>query len=133
MSCRSRKPASSRSYATAQRQGFTLIEIMVSVVILSIGVLGLAGLSVVAGTQTRGASLQYTASLVVQTRFDSLTSIQCQFLAPYGPQSGSATALGVTEKWSVRDGNDVKTITDTVTFRGRKKPLAYTSIIPCRD
>ena len=124
---------SARRRSTAQRRGFSLVEVMVAMVILGVGVLGLAGLSVVAGAQWRGASAQYTASLVVQSRFDSLASIPCQLLAPSGPQSGTATTMGVTEKWWVRDGNDIKTIIDTVRFSSRRNPLAYTSIVPCRD
>jgi hypothetical protein len=41
--------------------------------------------------------------------------------------------LGVTERWSIEDGDDIKTLTDSVTFSPRTRPLVYRSIIPCRD
>jgi prepilin-type N-terminal cleavage/methylation domain-containing protein len=125
-----RRPSARRVRA---RRGFTLVELMVAILLLGVGVLGMAGLSVVAGAQWRGATLQQKASQLVQSRIDSLTSLQCSTLAPSGPQSGTLTFAGVTEKWWVRDGNNIKSIIDTVRFRGRTQPLVYTTIIPCRN
>jgi len=115
------------------RAGMSLVELIVAMVMLAVGLLGLASLSVRLSKQHGGSASQQFAALVVQSRFDSLASIHCQSLAPSGPVSGTATTRGVTEKWSIVDGNDIKTIRDTVTFAARKKPLAYLSVIPCRD
>ena len=122
-----------RTRRSAPRDGMTLIELMVAIILLGVGMLGLAGLSVTVAKQQRGGSLQETAALVVQSRLDSLASIQCSLLAPSGTQTGSATTMKVTERWVISDGNDIKTITDTVKFSGRVKPLVYKSVIPCRD
>jgi prepilin-type N-terminal cleavage/methylation domain-containing protein len=116
-----------------RRRGVTIIEVMVAILLLGVGLLGLAGFSLTSSKQYRGASLQERAALVVQSRLDSLTSVTCTALAPSGTQSGTATTLGVTEQWSVADGNDIKTIVDSVRFSGRTVPLVYRSIIPCRD
>jgi hypothetical protein len=70
---------------------------------------------------------------MVQSRIDSVASIRCEALAPSGTQTGTAVMLGVYEKWSIADGNDIKILTDTVTFLPRSRPLVYRSIIPCRD
>ncbi len=115
------------------RRGLTIIEMIVAIILLGVGMLGLAGFSLVAGNQMKGASLQETAALVVQSRLDSLASIMCTALAPTSTQTGTATTLGVTEKWIVADGNDIKTIIDSVRFSGRTRALVYQSIIPCRD
>lgn len=122
-----------RKYALGTRSGMTLVELMVAMVLLGVGLLGLAMLSIRVSKQHDGASDQQFAALVVQSRFDSLASIHCQTLAPSGPVSGTTVTRGITEKWRIADGNDIKVITDTVTFAARKKPLAYVSIIPCRD
>lgn len=111
----------------------TLIELVVAVMLLSIGLLGLAGFSYAMTKQQKSSATQQVAALVVQSRLDSLASISCTLLAPSGSQSGSATTQGVAERWVITDGNDIKTITDTVRFAGRKNPLVYKSIIPCRD
>jgi len=125
-----RKNSASRR---SNRAGLSLVELLVAVVLLSVGLLSLAMLSVRVMKQQDAASSQQFAALVVQSRFDSLSSIHCQALAPSGPQSGTVTTRGITERWSIVDGNDIKTITDTITFAARKKPLAYVSVIPCRD
>jgi hypothetical protein len=93
----------------------------------------MAGFSMSLSKQFKSSSKQETAALMVQSRLDSIASIRCELLAPSGPQSGTYTVLGVTERWNIADGNDIKVLTDTVTFSPRTQPLAYRSIIPCRD
>lgn len=115
------------------RTGMSLVEMLVAIILLGVGLLAMAALSVVVNAQTRNARSQQVAAMVVQSRLDSLSSIRCAALAPSGTQSGTTVTRGVTEKWSVTDGNDVKIIRDTVTFAARKNPLAYVSLIPCRD
>lgn len=111
----------------------TLIELMVAVMLLGIGLLGLAGFSLVMTTQQKASARQQMAALVVQSRLDSLASVSCVLLAPAGTQTGTANTQGISERWIIADGNDIKTVTDTVRFKGRKNPLVYKSIIPCRD
>jgi Tfp pilus assembly protein PilV len=115
------------------RKGVTIIEVIVAMIILTFGLLGMAGFSLTLTRQFKSSTKQETAALMVQSRIDSVASIRCQNLAPSGPQSGTLVRLGVTEKWTIEDGNDIKVLTDTVTFTPRKVPLAYRSIIPCRD
>ena len=115
------------------RKGVTIIEVMVAMLILTFGLLGMAGFSLTVTKQYKSSTKQETAALMVQSRIDSIASIRCQLLAPSGTQTGSATTLGVTEKWVIADGNDIKILTDTVTFSPRTVPLVYRSIIPCRD
>lgn len=115
------------------RRGITVIEVMIAIVLLSFGLLGLAGFSLTVTKQFKSSGLQETAALVVQSRLDSLTSIDCTLLATTSTQTGTATTMGVRESWVIADGNDIKNITDTVTFAGRTRPLVYRSVIPCRD
>jgi type IV pilus assembly protein PilV len=117
----------------AARQGMTLIELMVAMVILGVGMLAMAGLSLTVTRQFGTGARQADAALVVQSRIDSISTVSCQTLAPSGPVSGTTVTRGITEKWTITDGNDIKTIVDTVTFKGRTNPLVYQSIIPCRD
>lgn len=128
-----RPGASAARRARRDRKGMTLVELLVAMILLGVGLLALAGLSLVLNAQARSARLQQVASMAVQSRIDSLSSIRCQALAPSGTQSGIAVANGITERWQVTDGNDVKMIRDSVTFKPRKNALVYLSIIPCRD
>ena len=118
---------------TPPRRGMSLVELMVAIVLLGVGLLSMAAFSSAMTLQQRHAMNQQVASMVVQSRVDSLSSIHCKTLASSGSQSGSVTTRGVKERWTVADGNDIKIIYDTLTFTGRKKPLAYISVIPCRD
>lgn len=119
--------------ALRARRGMTIIEIVVAMMLLTFGLLGMAGFSLSMTRQMKASTFQETAALVVQSRIDSVASIRCQALAPSGTQTGTATTLGVTEKWVIADGNDIKTLTDTVSMPSRAKKLVYRSVIPCRD
>ena len=128
------RPTAQRS-APAARRGFTIVELVVAIMILAIGILGLAGSSAVITRQLGRGNLQTIASTVAQSRFDSLTSVGCATLAPVSgiSQTGTANTRGVTERWVVSDGNDVKLVDDTIRFLGRTQPLVYRTVIPCRD
>lgn len=126
------RPANRRP-ATSARKGVTIIEVIIALIVLTFGLLGMAGFSLTVTKQFKASGKQETAALMVQSRIDSVASIGCQSLAPSGTQSGTLTLLGVTEKWYIADGNDIKVLTDTVTFSPRTRPLVYRSIIPCRD
>lgn len=122
--------------ATGNRAGFTIIEVIVATMILSVGVLALAGTAAVVTKQMASGSRQTVASTIAQARFDSLSSVQCSNLAAGGATtSGTATFRNghVTETWQVTDGNDVKNIQDKVYVYGLRDTLVYTSLIPCRD
>jgi len=119
--------------ATSARKGVTIIEVIVAMMILTFGLLGMAGFSMTLTKQFKASTKQETAALMVQSRIDSVASIRCQALAPSGTQTGTLTSLGVTERWSIADGNDIKILTDSVTFTPRIRALVYRSIIPCRD
>lgn len=115
------------------RRGVTIVEVLIAMLVLTFGLLGMAGFSLTLTRQFKTSTRQETAALMVQSRLDSIASIRCETLAPSGTQSGTLVRLGVTEKWSIADGNDIKILTDTVTFSPRTVPLVYRSIIPCRD
>jgi Tfp pilus assembly protein PilV len=122
-----------RRTAAGERNGVTIIEVLIAMMVLSFGLLGMAGFSMTMTKQFKASTKQETAALLVQSRIDSVASIRCQALAPSGTQTGTFTSLGVTERWSIADGNDIKILTDSVTFAPRTRPLVYRSIIPCRD
>lgn len=117
----------------AGRRGFTLIEVIAAIILLTIGLLAVAGLGVVAAKTTRRGSTQTLAAAIAQSRFDSLSSLPCYTLAASGATSGTATIRGVQEKWRVVDGWNVKRLTDSLTVPGRTSILVYQSVIPCRE
>ena len=119
--------------AVNKRDGMTIIEVIVAMMVLTFALLGMAGFSLTVTKQFKDSTKQEAAALMVQSRIDSVASIGCQALAPSGPQSGTLVAMGVSEKWVIEDGNDIKILTDSVIFAPRTRHLVYRSIIPCRD
>lgn len=117
------------------RRGMSLIEVLVAVMVLTIALLGLAGMSGTVARQLGGGSRQTSAAMIVQSRIDSIASIApCTALVAEGAtRSGTTVTRGVTERWRLIDGNNVIRLIDTVTFSGRKRPLVYESLIPCRN
>ena len=114
------------------RAGFTVVEIIVAIMVLSIGVLGLASTAAVVQRQMASGERQSAAAAIAQSRFDKLTSVNCQSLAA---TTGTATWRHghVKEEWTVSAiNNNVRQITETITLTSYKKPLVYTTYIPCR-
>lgn len=127
------RPRGAARSGAADRRGFTLIEVIAAIILLTIGLLAVAGLGVVAAKTTRRGSTQTLAAAIAQSRFDSLSSLPCYTLAAAGATSGTATIRGVQEKWRVVDGWNVKRLTDSLTVPGRTSILVYQSVIPCRE
>lgn len=125
---------SRRRLAPRGRAGFTLIEVIAAIMLLSIGLLAVAGLGVVAAKTTRKGSSQTLAAALAQSRFDSLASLPCNTLAPgTTPTKGVSTVRGVRESWVVTDDWNVKNLSDTLTVPGRAGVLVFRSVIPCRE
>ncbi len=118
----------------APRRGATLVELIVAMVLLSIGLFSVVGSSGSVVKQLGGGRNQTVAASIAQARLDSLTSIGCQSLTPGGATtSGTSTSRSIKETWTVIDGFNVKNIRITMTVPGRNVPIIYETIIPCRD
>lgn len=115
------------------RSGVTLVEVIISIVMITIGVMGLLGSAASVSTQMGGGVRQTVAASIAQSRIDSLSSLACAQLAVAGVASGTSTKRGVKETWSVTDGKNVKTIVVQITIPKRTNPLNYSTVIPCRD
>ncbi|MGH7665228.1 MAG: type IV pilus modification PilV family protein [Gemmatimonadaceae bacterium] len=119
------------------RDGFTLVELIVAIVILSIGVLGLASTAAVVTRQMSGGAQQTLAANVAQSRFERLRSVNCSQLAI--PSTGSATGRGMSETWTLAAGASrnpsitAVVLTDTVKYylRGQVKTRAFRSVRTC--
>ena len=117
--------------ATSGR-GFTIIELVVAIVILAIGVLGLAGTSAVV-SRTLGQGTQHAqAASVAQTRFEIMRTTRCPV------NSGTATSGKFTEKWTrigTTGGATLRfyEVVDSVSYSvgGTAKKQAFRSVVQC--
>ena len=116
----------------APARGFTLVELMVAVMVMTVGILGLASTAGVITRMMSGAVQQTIAANVVQARFELLRNQPCATVA-----SGSATTRGISEAWTVVPaGTNLILIVDSTSFTtmsGRAPVVhAYQSYAPCR-
>lgn len=115
----------------APRAGFTLVELVVAILILTVGILGLASTAAIVTRNMGSAAQQTIAAQTAQSRFETLRSnYNCAALS-----SGSATAgKNVREWWTVTNGVGVVMIRDSVVFRvrGQQKFQVYQSMLPCK-
>jgi prepilin-type N-terminal cleavage/methylation domain-containing protein len=113
---------------TMNQRGYTIVEMLVAIMIFTVGLLAMAGtasliMSTLAGSRTRSV-----AAAVAESRFDRLRAQSCA--AHVG---GSAVTRGVREDWSVRQlarADDV-TVVVTINNRHRTRTQAFRSYIQC--
>ena len=123
------RPDGTAGRAVKARAGFTLVELMVAMMILAVGVLGLAA---TAGSVTRnmaGGKRNTIAANVAASRLERLRSARCSTLT-----SGADTIRGIVSAWTVTPIPRGVAITETVTFRtpqGRLRVRVYNTTIPC--
>ena len=135
-SARAARPTVVRRRAARSRRarpGLTIIELMAAVVILSIGVLGLAGTTTVV-TRMMGEGDHHTdAATAAQSRFERLRSTRC-------PVIGGSTTSPAVERWAVVGPVGPATlrlyeVVDTVTIktrtRAKQQRQSYRSIVRC--
>jgi prepilin-type N-terminal cleavage/methylation domain-containing protein len=116
-----RTQGSAKADGPASREGFSLIEILVSVSLLSLVLLGLSGAAALGLSQMAKArqDLQYAAD--VQQVTDSLVAKGYQNVA-----SGSATIRGRSMAWTV---TTVNAKSQKIAVVAQRRGLANTSVI----
>lgn len=110
------------------RKGFSLIELMVAIMVLTVALLGLAASSAVA-TQMIGAGGRHTlAASVAQSRFEMLRRGSCAALS-----GGSSYTRGISESWEIDSVRTSAFITSRVTYQTRRGPRTqiFRSVRPC--
>lgn len=111
------------------RTGFTIVELIVAMLMLTIGLLGLAAIGAVVLKQMRGGTNQTIAAAIAQSRFEQFEGDPCASIV-----GGSAAVRGGTETWTVVDlPPRAKTIRDTVTFLGARgtRKVGLQTVVAC--
>ena len=117
-------------------RGFTLVELMLSLMLFTVGILSLSATSAVVVRMMGGARQQTIAATMAQSRFERLRGLACSSPALTG---GSATARGIAETWTVtvpptpNTAMTVRLMTDSIRYstpRGVRLKV-YTSHRTC--
>jgi prepilin-type N-terminal cleavage/methylation domain-containing protein len=120
-------PASSRR----PRRGLTLIEMIIAIIVMSIGIMGLAGTASYVATQMGGGNAQTIAASMSTKVADSLSARRCTSLV-----DGTETQRGVTVTWRVTPAVRTVTVNQSVQYkpkRGAVKTVSYQMVIQCPE
>jgi prepilin-type N-terminal cleavage/methylation domain-containing protein len=123
--------AQRRRSARRARRGFTLIEMIIAIMVMSIGIMGLAGTASYVATQMGGGNAQTIAAALATKVSDSLSARRCSALV-----SGSQTKRGVSISWDVADSSRTRWVTEQVQYRPKRGPmktLNYMTVIQCPE
>ena len=115
------------------RRGFTIIEMIIAIIVMSIGVMALAGTATYVGKQMGSGRIQTIAATMSSRIADSLSARRCPVLV-----NGSQTSRGVTVSWRVTPSTPMRTvqIDQTVQFlqrRGSTKTVSYQMVVDCPE
>jgi prepilin-type N-terminal cleavage/methylation domain-containing protein len=114
------------------QQGFSLIEVMIAVVLLTVGVMALAsGSAMVSRMIGRGRTDSMVAQ-VVSSRADQIRRVAASTTPPCNAlASGNATTNGVTEQWIVDgvNGSITRNVRVITTYRTARRARSDTTTI----
>src|SRR5688572_20421834 len=113
------------------RRGLTLIEMMIAVIVMAIGVMGLAGTAGYVAQQMGGGNMQTVAAGLSAKVADSLSARRCSSLV-----NGAQTNRGVTISWEVADSSRTRWVQQTVQYkpkRGNVKTVNYVLVVQCPE
>jgi prepilin-type N-terminal cleavage/methylation domain-containing protein len=112
------------------RSGLTLVEMMVAIMIVTVGLLGLAGSSAYVIRQVSGGANQSIAANAIQSRLEWMRSVPCSQI-----KDSTATNRGVREHWVPGPThNGILWVRDTIRYSvgGTPRTQTYTMTVPCR-
>jgi Tfp pilus assembly protein PilV len=105
-------------------RGISIVELLVAMIVLSIGVLALASTSVIASRSLQDGREYSASSAVAQRKLDSLTAVGWTALAG---ASGTDVTNGHAVAWQVQ-GTNPRTILLTVARQSRRTTVADTFV-----
>ena len=120
-----------RSGLASSRAGLTVVEVLVALMLVSIGMLGIAGSTALALRSAHDAAHRRVAAQRIESRFAQLSATGCS-----GATAGITTdsARDISEQWSVSAvTNGFATLTDSVRWMSARGPISFvlTSAITC--
>jgi prepilin-type N-terminal cleavage/methylation domain-containing protein len=112
---------------SGERDGFTIIEVLIAISILCVGILALLQSAATITVMLRDGRLRTLASATAASRIDNLrllagsTSPTCTAVS-----SGSASSPNGTESWTIAGAGRSRTVTETVNVSVGTRSLGMT-------
>lgn len=111
-----------------RRAGYTFIELIVALLLFSVGGLGLVATSAAIGRELSANAARERAGRIAATRLEILAA-QCR-----GAAAGQETIAGISSEWSVGflDSSRVSLV-ESVTYPSRRggRTDTYRAVLPC--
>lgn len=120
-------------------EGFTLLEVLVALVVLSAGILGLAASSALVSRLIGDGSRLTVAATLATARFEQLRALPCSSVA-----AGAAVTRGIEERWTATPmgppgASRALEVQLSVTYHLRafragdpERTQQFTGAVPCR-
>jgi len=124
---------SGRSSSAPARRGITLIELIVSITILTVGILGFVACAGFLVRGLNGASSDTVAAIFGQSSIEKLAGTACATI-PLGTVT-ETKSRGITRRSRVtNNGNNTLAVLDSLawTTRGKSRRATLRTILPCR-
>ena len=117
-----------RSHSLRARAGFTLAELLVALMVFSVGALAMVATSANVMTLITSSKNRTLAAAVAEARFERLRAQPCS-----AHRSDTATTRGIAESWSVVTLARADDVTVHVGFISNRRPQTriYRSFIVC--
>ena len=111
------------------RQGFTIVELLVAIAILTIGMLALAGTAGLVASHVGDGGQLTSAAHAARSVIDSLATQRCDSLT-----AGSSARGAIVVAWAVARDSDAAVIDVNVESPLRRGPRrdAYQAVVQCR-
>lgn len=113
-----------------RRDGFTMAELLIAVVVIAVGLLSLATGSMGVLRQMRWGNQSALAAIVAQRRMETIRGQGCSSLS-----SNTATTRGLAEKWVITTlTTKSRAVVESVTYTPREGLTRYVemkSVVPC--
>lgn len=112
--------------------GFTLIEILVALIILSVSLLALAGLMVTTTKNNSFGGHMTEAATFAQDKLEEFRAIRWENISEGGStdQKGGSTGINYTRNWNVATSGVLKTITISINWQDRTNhSIRLTSVL----
>ena len=112
---------------TKARHGLTLVEVIVAMLLFSVGALGMAAASGAISKQMTLSLLRSRAAMTARTRDEQAHASPCNAIS-----SGSETKQGIESRWTVAHGASA-TVDQEITRRGINalETDHFLSAVPC--
>jgi len=125
-----RAVTSSPASSPRRRDGFTMPELLIAIVVICVGLLSLATGSAGVLKQMRWGNQSALAAVVATARMENSRSKGCNSLA-----SDSTTTRGLHERWVINTiSSRARSVVESVTYKPRAGLTRYVemkSVVPC--